>query len=88
MLQAWIMRGLCRRSVEAPAAGVGTAFAELVALLDEAGFTSVVATNCEQDYVRELRAGGRGELRRASSDDVSAEKQTGLGRRPLRHDRA
>ncbi|HMC43473.1 MAG TPA: MaoC family dehydratase N-terminal domain-containing protein, partial [Acidimicrobiales bacterium] len=49
MLQAWVMRGLRPR----PAAG-GTAQDELMRILDEAGFTSVVATNCEQDYDRYL----------------------------------
>ena len=30
-----------------------------MAVLDEAGFTSVVATNCEQEYVRPLVLGDR-----------------------------
>src|SRR3954470_21962537 len=47
MLQAWIMRGLNPR----PSSG-GNAQDELMTVLDEDGFTSVVATNCEQEYVR------------------------------------
>ena len=47
MLQAWVMRGVKPR----PRAG-GNAQDELMVLLDDAGFTSVVATNCEQEYVR------------------------------------
>src|SRR5688500_13020823 len=42
MLQAWVMRGVKPR----PATG-GNAQDELMRLLDGAGFSSVVATNCE-----------------------------------------
>ncbi len=83
MLQAWIMRGL-RASLESDRArSVGEVSADspsdnLMALLDGAGFTSVVATNCDQHYVRPLVPGDHLE---ASSiiDEVSAEKSTGLG---------
>src|SRR5712691_11785659 len=44
MLQAWVMRGVRPR----PQIG-GNARDELMRVLDEAGFTSVVATNCEQE---------------------------------------
>src|SRR5437870_13203496 len=44
MLQAWTMKGL----VPPPSEGTG-ALDELYRLLDAAGFTSVVATNCEQE---------------------------------------
>jgi uncharacterized OB-fold protein/acyl dehydratase len=74
MLQAWVMRGL-RGS--RPATG-GSARDELLGLLDGAGFTSVVATNCEQEYDRMLHLGDH--LRtRTVIDSVSEEKQTGLG---------
>lgn len=88
MLQAWIMRGY-RRSMEveaARAAGVAgasgtaedTALDELFRLLDEAGFTSVVATDCEQEYERPLVIGDR--LRaRSTIESVSPEKRTALG---------
>jgi len=74
MLQAWVM---------APGPGPrpttgGNAQDELMNLLDEAGFTSVVATNCEQEYVRYVRPGDQLTSRR-SIESVSEEKTTGLG---------
>src|SRR3954471_8798636 len=50
MLQAWIMRGFRPR----PATG-GSAQDDLMSLLDSGGFTSVVATNCDQEYGRYLK---------------------------------
>ena len=88
MLQAWTMRGL-RRSQEADRARAGEAASgngrpgtaaldELFALLDAAGFTSVVATDCEQEYRRPLVLGDR--LRAESViESVSPEKRTALG---------
>jgi uncharacterized OB-fold protein/acyl dehydratase len=73
MLQAWVMRGLEPR----PGSG-GNAQDELLSLLDEAGFTSVVATNCEQTYERYLRPGDRVTVT-SSIESVSEEKTTGLG---------
>jgi 3-oxo-4,17-pregnadiene-20-carboxyl-CoA hydratase alpha subunit len=82
MLQAWIMRGYRRHH----GAGAGESAGEgerspqeaVSALLDEAGFTSVVATNCEQEYVRMLHVGdhirSRGVL-----ENISDEKHTALG---------
>ena len=83
MLQAWIMRGL-RASVaqdEARARGeVGGSSPSdaLMAMLSDAGFTSVVATNCDQHYVRPVVPG---DLLSVTSviDSVSPEKATGLG---------
>jgi uncharacterized protein len=73
MLQAWAMRGIRGR----PADG-GSAQDDLMRLLDSAGFTSVVATNCEQEYRRYVHLGDH--LSVASTiESVSAEKQTGLG---------
>jgi len=73
MLQAWVMRGLRAR----PESG-GSPRDELLRLLDGAGFSSVVATNCEQDYDRMLHLGDH--LRtRTVIDSISEEKQTGLG---------
>ncbi|MER5307053.1 bifunctional MaoC family dehydratase N-terminal/OB-fold nucleic acid binding domain-containing protein [Streptomyces sp. NPDC002773] len=51
MLQAWTMGGLSGHS------GRSSAHEELFALLDGAGYTSVVATDCEQEYPRPLRPG-------------------------------
>jgi uncharacterized OB-fold protein/acyl dehydratase len=73
MLQAWTMKGLVPRPSEG-----GGAQDELMGLLDSAGFTSVVATNCDQEYERYLHLGDdlTGEQ---MIEDVSAEKHTGLG---------
>lgn len=73
MMQAWVMRGI------APAAREGgNAQDELMALVESEGFTSVVATNCEQEYDRMLHLGDH--LRnRTMIDSVSEEKATGLG---------
>jgi uncharacterized OB-fold protein/acyl dehydratase len=73
MLQAWVMRGIAPR----PSAG-GSKQDELMQLLDDAGFSSVVATNCEQEYDRMLHLGDH--LRtRSVIDNISEEKATGLG---------
>jgi uncharacterized OB-fold protein/acyl dehydratase len=83
MLQAWIMRGL-RSSQDVEAArAAGTAQGDgptdrLMSMLDEAGFTSVVATNCDQHYVRPLVLGDRVSMT-SVIESVSAEKSTGLG---------
>ncbi|MEV6395392.1 bifunctional MaoC family dehydratase N-terminal/OB-fold nucleic acid binding domain-containing protein [Streptomyces sp. NPDC051907] len=53
MLQAWTMAGLSGST------GRFGAYDELSALLDGAGYTSVVATDCEQEYLRPLRPGDR-----------------------------
>ncbi len=73
MLQAWTMQGLAPRAVEPddPAGSIRD-------LLDAAGYTSVVATNCEQTYERYLRPGDLLSVI-GSVDDVSPRKQTGLG---------
>jgi uncharacterized OB-fold protein len=73
MLQAWTMRGIRPR----PATG-GTVQDELMRLLDAHGFTSVVATNCEQNYMRDLRLGDHLSVQ-SVIESVSAEKQTALG---------
>ena len=76
MLQAWTMPGLLPKEVREARMASGV-FAAL-RLLDEAGFTSVVATNCTQDYERYLRPGDW--LRSETViEDVSDEKQTALG---------
>lgn len=83
MLQAWIMRGL-KPSLEAEAArAAGTVDKtssndRMMALLDEEGRTSVVATNCDQSYVRPLVPGER-LIVRSSIDSISDPKVTGLG---------
>jgi uncharacterized OB-fold protein/acyl dehydratase len=73
MLQAWVMRGVRPR----PSSG-GNARDELMRLLDDAGFTSVVATNCEQEYHRYLHLGDHLSTT-TTIESVSGEKATGLG---------
>ena len=84
MLQAWIMRGykLSAEADRARAEGRGlvdpSALDAVFALLDEAGFTSIVATNCEQDYLRPLVPGDRLSVR-SVIESISPEKRTALG---------
>jgi uncharacterized protein len=73
MLQAWCMRGFAPRPTEG-----GNAQDELMQLVERAGFTSVVATNCDQEYVRYLRPGDRLTETKVI-ETISEEKQTGLG---------
>jgi uncharacterized OB-fold protein/acyl dehydratase len=72
MLQAWTMQGLKRKRT------AGSAQDELMGLLESGGFTSVVATNCEQEYVRDLHPGDHLSVT-STIESVSPEKQTGLG---------
>lgn len=73
MLQAWIMRGFAPRPTEG-----GSAQDDLMELLDSRGFTSVVATNCDQEYQRYLKPGDDLNVT-AYIESVSPEKTTGLG---------
>ena len=84
MLQAWIMRGYKATAELAEARAAGrrsegaTPADELMHVLDEGGFTSVVATDCEQQYLRPVVLGDR--LSASSSiESVSPEKHTALG---------
>ncbi|WP_046777573.1 bifunctional MaoC family dehydratase N-terminal/OB-fold nucleic acid binding domain-containing protein [Streptomyces yangpuensis] len=72
MLQAWTMGGLSGHSDRTSAQD------ELFALLDGAGFTSVVATDCEQEYLRPLRPGDTITFD-AVIESVSPRKTTKLG---------
>jgi len=80
MLQAWIMRGL-KASLEAesrraePETTAGSDNDRMMALLDDEGRTSVVATNCDQHYVRPLRLGER-LVTTSTIEDITAEKKT------------
>ena len=82
MLQAWIMRGLRASQLSDDARASGeygdTNHDRLMAILNDAGFTSVVATNCDQHYVRPLVLGDHVEVS-SVIDSVSSEKKTGLG---------
>ncbi|MFE2558723.1 bifunctional MaoC family dehydratase N-terminal/OB-fold nucleic acid binding domain-containing protein [Streptomyces sp. NPDC059352] len=72
MLQAWTMGGLSGHSDRSEA------YDELFALLDGAGYTSVVATDCEQEYLRPLRPGDAITFD-AVIESVSPRKTTKLG---------
>nr|WSY53509.1 OB-fold domain-containing protein [Streptomyces sp. NBC_00886] len=72
MLQAWTMGGLSGHT------GRTGAYDELFDLLDEAGCTSVVATDCEQEYLRPLRPGDEIAFD-AVIESVSDRKTTKLG---------
>ncbi|WP_028804473.1 bifunctional MaoC family dehydratase N-terminal/OB-fold nucleic acid binding domain-containing protein [Streptomyces sp. 142MFCol3.1] len=72
MLQAWTMGGLSGHT------GRSEAFDELLGLLDDAGYTSVVATDCEQEYLRPLRPGDEITFD-AVIESVSERKTTRLG---------
>jgi len=74
MLQAWTMPGLGRGSGPPGEYVVG----QLFGLLDEAGFTSIVATNSDQEYVRPLRLGDHLTVS-GVIEAVSDEKRTALG---------
>jgi acyl dehydratase len=73
MLNAWTMQGNVPRRFDSE-----DSLANVLTRLDEAGFTSVVATNSEHEYLRYLRLGDHLEGVQTVSD-VSAEKQTALG---------
>ncbi|MHA4776302.1 bifunctional MaoC family dehydratase N-terminal/OB-fold nucleic acid binding domain-containing protein [Streptomyces sp. MSC1_001] len=72
MLQAWTMGGLSGHTDRS------SAHEELFALLDGAGYTSVVATDCEQEYLRPLRPGDEITFDTVI-ESVSARKTTALG---------
>ncbi|MET9662270.1 OB-fold domain-containing protein [Streptomyces sp. NPDC006510] len=72
MLQAWTMGGLSGHTDRSEA------YEELFGLLDGAGYTSVVATDCEQEYLRPLRPGDRITFD-AVIESVSGRKTTKLG---------
>jgi uncharacterized protein len=72
MIQIWTMPGL--HGVRAGDDPLGM----MSAALDDAGYTSVVATNCDQVYYRYLRHGEQVSVR-ASLVDVTGPKRTALG---------
>jgi uncharacterized OB-fold protein/acyl dehydratase len=74
MLQAWTMRGL----VPPPPPPEPSPYVRLLADLEAAGYSSTVATNCEQTYHRELRVGDLITMSDVITS-VSDEKQTALG---------
>ncbi|GIH71393.1 bifunctional MaoC family dehydratase N-terminal/OB-fold nucleic acid binding domain-containing protein [Sphaerimonospora thailandensis] len=80
MVQAWTMRGYAATAAgPAPVnPGRGPGMAELIALLDEGGYTSVVATDSEFEFHRELVVGDHVSAREVV-ESISPEKTTALG---------
>jgi uncharacterized protein len=72
MIQVWTMPGL--RGVR----GDDDPLGQMSQVLDEAGYTSVVATNCDQTYHRYLKLGEQLSVR-ARLLDVAGPKRTALG---------
>jgi uncharacterized protein len=72
MIQVWTMPGL--HGVRADDDPLG----QMVRVLDQAGYTSVVATNCDQAYRRYLKLGEHLTVR-ARLMDVTGPKRTALG---------
>jgi hypothetical protein len=72
MIQVWTMGGLHRpRTSDDP-------LGRMMAVLDDAGYTSVVATNCEQTYHRYLRPGEQVSVT-TTLETVVGPKRTALG---------
>jgi uncharacterized OB-fold protein len=72
MVQVWTMGGLHgQRSTDDP-------LGAMMAILDEAGYTSVVATNSDQTYHRYLKIGEHLSVT-STLEDVTGPKRTGLG---------
>lgn len=82
MISTWVMSGYRRyREVQALRANGVTedfAYSRMLARLDEAGYTSVVGTNVEQEYLAELHPGDH-VTAYFTIESVSPFKQTGLG---------
>lgn len=73
MLQAWVMSGIQR-----PPRNLDSPYEQMNQLLFSRGFTSVVATNCDQTYHRYLHPGDQLTMRTVI-DAISPQKTTGLG---------
>jgi 3-oxo-4,17-pregnadiene-20-carboxyl-CoA hydratase alpha subunit len=73
MLQVWRMRGLKAQGPRQP-----NVHGQILNLFDEHGFTSVVATNTEEEYLRELRLGDHLSTTQVV-ESISEEKETALG---------
>lgn len=83
MICTWVMAGYRRhREVQRLRANGATehfAYSRLLNLLDEAGYSSVVATNVEQEYFQELHPGDH-VTTYFTIESISQQKQTALGR--------
>jgi uncharacterized OB-fold protein len=72
MIQVWTMPGLHG------ARGDDDPMGQMTQVLDEAGYTSVVATNCDQTYHRYLKLGEQPSVRTRLLD-IAGPKRTALG---------
>jgi uncharacterized protein len=83
MVSTWVMAGYRRhREIQQQRAEGRTedfAYSRMMRELDDAGYTSVVATNVEQEYVRELVPGDHLTCH-FTIESISEPKTTGLGR--------
>ncbi len=75
MTQVWTMRTFTDKMADNAPSQVWT---DLIATLDNAGFTSVVATDSDFEFFAELRPGDRVSLTEVI-EDISEQKSTGLG---------
>ncbi|MDJ0361062.1 MaoC family dehydratase N-terminal domain-containing protein [Rhodococcus sp. H29-C3] len=82
MISTWVMAGYRRyrevQRLRTEGAIEDFAYSRLLAMLDEAGFTSVVATDVEQEYRAELHPGDH-VTALFTIESISPFKQTGLG---------
>lgn len=82
MISTWVMAGYRRwrevHRLRAEGVVEDFAYSRLLSRLDQAGYTSVVATNVEQDYLQELRPGDR-VTAHFTIESISPVKRTGLG---------
>ncbi len=82
MASTWVMAGYRRyremRRLRADGVVEDFAYSRLLQLLDDAGYTSVVATNLEQDYLQELHPGDH-VTTHFTIEAISPPKRTGLG---------
>lgn len=83
MISTWVMAGYRRyreiQRLRAEGATEDFAYSRLLSILDAAGYTSVVATNVEQEYVREIHPGDH-VTAHFTIEAVSPFKRTALGR--------
>jgi uncharacterized protein len=82
MISTWVMAGYRRwrevQRLRAEGAVEDFAYSRLLSLLDRAGYTSVVATDVQQDYHRELRPGDH-VTAHFTIESISPFKRTALG---------
>jgi hypothetical protein len=82
MISTWVMAGYRRyrevQQLRADGVTEDFSYSRLLSLLDEAGYTSVVATNVEQEYFAELYPGDH-VTAHFTIESISPFKQTGLG---------